>query len=46
MKLKKLLSVEGETEVQIIINNKNKKAYYSLQTNRKFDLKSFKSFKI
>ena len=43
--IKKVLSVEGETEVQIIVNNKNKKACYSLQTNRKFDLQDLKALK-
>ena len=43
--IKKILSVKGETEIQIIINNKNKKAYYSLQNNRKFDLKDLKALK-
>ena len=43
--IKKILSVKGETEIQIIINNENKKAYYSLQNNRKFDLKDLKALK-
>ena len=43
--LKKLLSVKGETEISIIIKNKNKRAYYSLKNPRKFDLKDLKSLK-
>ena len=36
--LKEILSKNGETKIQIIINLKNKKANYLLQNNRKFDL--------
>ena len=43
--LKNLLSIKGDTEISIIIKNKNKKAYYSLRTPRKFDFKHLKSLK-
>ncbi len=43
--IKNLLSSSGETEINIIIKNKNKKAYYSLEENRKFDLHHFKALK-
>ena len=32
-------------DVQYVIKNKNKQAYYSLQENRKFDLNHFKALK-
>ena len=34
--IKKILSLSGDTEVQIVIKDRNKKVYYSLQKNRKF----------
>ena len=40
-----LLSVNGETEVNLIIKGQNKQAFYSLQNNRKFDLKHLKALK-
>ena len=43
--IKKILSKNGDTEIKIVINDQNKKAYYSLQNNRKFDLKDFKALK-
>ena len=43
--IKKLLSNKGETKINLIINDENKKAYYSLQENRKFDLSHFKALK-
>ena len=43
--IKKILSFYGDTEVKIIINEKNKKIYYSLQKNRKFDFKDLKALK-
>ncbi len=43
--IKNLLSSSGETKINIIIKNKNKKAYYSLEENRKFDLHHFKALK-
>jgi len=39
------LSANGKTIVNIVIKNKNKKATYSLQNNRKFDLKHLKALK-
>jgi len=40
-----LLSVNGETEINLIIKHQNKEAFYSLQNNRKFDLKHLKTLK-
>ena len=40
-----LLSVNGETEINLIIKDQNKQACYSLQNNRKFDLKHLKALK-
>jgi DNA polymerase III subunit alpha len=40
-----LLSDNGETEINLIIKNQNKQAFYSLQNNRKFDLKHLKALK-
>ena len=43
--VKEILSTKGETTVNLIIKNKNQIAKYSLQNNRKFDLKLFKALK-
>ena len=43
--IKELLSYKGETEINLIINDKNKQAFYSLQENRKFDLNHLKTLK-
>ncbi len=43
--IKKLLSIKGETEINLIIKYKNKLATYSLQENRKFDLSHLKALK-
>ncbi len=43
--IRSLLSDVGETKVDLIIKNKKKRAYYSLQNNRKFDLKHLKALK-
>jgi len=43
--IKDLLSAEGETTINLVIKNKTKKAHYSLQTNRKFDLNHLKALK-
>ena len=43
--IKKILSYDGETQVNLIIRENNKIAHYSLQNNRKFDLKDFKALK-
>ena len=40
-----MLSKSGETTINIIIKNKNQKAEYSLQKNRKFDLNLLKALK-
>ena len=43
--IKELLSNKGDTEINLIIKAKNKKAFYSLQENRKFDLNHLKVLK-
>ena len=43
--IRELLSVSGDTKIDLVIKDKNKKAYYSLQNNRKFDLKHLKTLK-
>ena len=43
--IKKLLSNKGETEINILIKDENKKALFSLQENRKFDLNHLKALK-
>ncbi len=43
--IKKLLSNKGETEVNLIIKENNKRAYYLLQENRKFDASHLKALK-
>ena len=43
--VKEILSKKGGTIINLIINKKNKRAKYSLQNNRKFDLKDFKALK-
>ena len=43
--ISKILSINGNTEVNLIIKDQNKLAHYSLQNNRKFDLKHFKALK-
>jgi len=43
--IQELLSVNGETKINLVIKDKNKKAYYSLQNSRKFDLKHLKTLK-
>ena len=35
----------GDTEINLVIKDKNKQAYYSLQENRKFDLNHLKALK-
>jgi hypothetical protein len=39
------LSIDGDTEINFIIKDNNKAAYYSLQNNRKFDLNHLKALK-
>ena len=43
--IKNLLSNKGETQINLVIKDKNKQAYYSLQENRKFDLNHLKALK-
>ena len=43
--IKELLSNKGETKINLIIKNKNNQAFFSLEENRKFDLKHFKALK-
>ena len=43
--IRELLSVNGETEINFIIRDQNKEAFYSLENNRKFDLKHLKTLK-
>jgi DNA polymerase III subunit alpha len=43
--ISELLSDIGETEINLVIKDKNKQAHYSLENNRKFDLKHFKALK-
>ena len=43
--IKDILSNNGETEVSLIIKDKNKKINYSLQNNRKLDLQHIKALK-
>jgi DNA polymerase III subunit alpha len=43
--ISELLSTNGETEINLVINDNNKQACYSLQNNRKFDLKHLKALK-
>ena len=43
--IKHILSRNGETEVNIVINCNNKKVYYSLQNNKKINFKDIKALK-
>jgi|TARA_B100001059_G_scaffold208499_1_gene220815 DNA polymerase-3 subunit alpha len=44
--IRELLSINGDTEINLVIKDSNNKAaYYSLQNNRKFDLKHLKALK-
>jgi len=43
--ISELLSDNGETEINLVIKDQNKQAHFSLQNNRKFDLKHFKVLK-
>ena len=43
--IREFLCVNGETEINLIIKDKNKRAQFSLQNNRKFDLKHLKALK-
>ena len=43
--IKDLLSIKGETEINLVVKDKNSKALFSLQENRKFDLSHLKALK-
>jgi DNA polymerase III subunit alpha len=43
--IREFLAIGGDTEINLIIKDKNKRAYFSLQNNRKFDLKHLKALK-
>ena len=43
--IKQLLSNKGETEINLVVKDKNKKAIFSLQENREFDLNHLKILK-
>ena len=43
--IKQLLSSKGDTEINLVVKDKNKQAIYSLQENRKFDLNHLKALK-
>jgi len=43
--IKQLLSIKGETSINLVIKNKNKQAFYLLQDNRKFDFNHLKALK-
>ena len=43
--LKKILANKGQTEISLIIHNKNKKIYYNLQNSRKLDFNHLKAIK-
>jgi DNA polymerase III subunit alpha len=43
--ISKLLSDNGETQINLVIKDQKKQAYFSLQNNRKFDLKHLKALK-
>ena len=43
--LSQILSKNGDTQVNLIVNEKSQKAHYSLQKNRKFDFNLFEALK-
>jgi DNA polymerase-3 subunit alpha len=43
--IKNLLTKEGQTKINLIINNKNQKIHYNLQNARKFDFNQLKALK-
>ena len=43
--IKNMLSITGETKIELVLKDKNKKVYYSLEENRKFDLNHLKALK-
>ena len=40
-----MLSIRGETKINLVIVDKNQKAHFSLRENRKFDLNQLKALK-
>ena len=40
-----ILSSMGDTQIDIIIKNENKKVFYTLENKRNFDLKHYKALK-
>jgi DNA polymerase III subunit alpha len=43
--ISELLSTNGDTEINLVLEGQKKQAYYSLKNNRKFDLKHLKALK-
>ena len=43
--IKEILSQRGNTTVNLVINNNNQRAHYSLKNNRKFDVNLFNNLK-
>ena len=43
--IKKILQNEGETKIDLIINDKNKRILYNLKNSRKLDLSQLKALK-
>ena len=43
--IKEILSSSGDTKINLIVKNKNRKLSYLLEKNRKFDLKHLKALK-
>ena len=43
--IKNILSKKGNTAINLVINNKNQKAHYSLKNNRKFDINHLRNLK-
>ncbi|MDC0339708.1 DNA polymerase III subunit alpha [Pelagibacteraceae bacterium] len=43
--IKKILTKEGQTEINLIINNDNQRIHYNLQNARKFDFNQLKALK-
>ena len=43
--IKSMLSSTGETKVNLVVKNENKKVYYSLEENRKLSFDQLKALK-
>ena len=43
--IKELLSIKGDTTINLVIKDENKQVFYSLQENRKFDFNHLKTLK-